>query len=204
MLTRAIRTTPLRSILVIAALVAFAVPSPAAAATSPAGVTISACRADSLTLAGKVKLTGTAARKARGAVLQMRFQALALFGLPRAGQWRTIGKKTAGSGQEVFTGLGADNWLGVLSWRFKKGSRTVLSGNERSQPLRIGASKGRANCTLAEGAKPVDTTPPSLFILPADDAWHRGPAAPVQITAQDDFSGVKSVTYSLDGGPQTP
>src|SRR5436190_18061497 len=96
----------------------------AAAAADPAAVTISACRGDSITVAGKLKLTGSAARKARGASLQLRFQALPLFGLPRFGQWRSAGKKRSGSGQEVFAGLGADNWVATMSWRFKKGRKT--------------------------------------------------------------------------------
>jgi hypothetical protein len=170
-------------------------------AADPAAVTIGACKRDSITVAGKVKLTGRAARKARGATLQLRFQALALFGLPHSGQWRSAGKRTSGSGQEVFPGLPADSWFGVMSWRFKKGSKTVASGLVRSQALRVGSSKGRANCTIAEGLKPRDTTAPALFILPADDAWHHAPAT-VQLTANDDFSGVQSVRYSVDGGPK--
>jgi hypothetical protein len=134
-------------------------------------------------------------------MLQLRFQALALFGLPHSGQWRSAGKRTSGSGQEVFPGLPADSWVGVMSWRFKKGRKTVASGLARSQAPRVGSSKGRANCTIAEGLKPRDTTPPALFILPADDAWHHAPAT-VQLTANDDFSGVQSVRYSVDGGPK--
>jgi hypothetical protein len=68
--------------------------------------------------------------------------------------------------------------------------------------VKVGSSKGRANCTLFEGAKPVDRTPPQIFIAPADDAWHHGPTA-VQVGAQDDLSGVKGLRYSLDGGPIT-
>jgi hypothetical protein len=180
------------------ALVTCAVPA-AARAADPAAVTISACKSDSVTVAGKLGLTGTAARKARGATLQMRFQAFPLFGLPRSGQWRSAGKRTSGSGQEAFRGLGADNWVGTMSWRFKKGSKTVASGMERSQPVRVGSSRGRASCTIAEGVKPPDKTPPALFIVPADQNWHRAPA-PVQLIANDDFSGVKNVSYSVDGG----
>src|SRR4051812_44061654 len=116
--------SPLCAILAIAcALLVFPM---AADAADPAGVTITACKNDALTLAGKVALSGKSARKARGAVLQMRFQVLSLFGLPHLAEWKTVGKKTRASGQEVFTGLGADNWLGVLQFRYTKGSRTVL------------------------------------------------------------------------------
>jgi hypothetical protein len=189
-----------RAAIVLALLVLVA---PAAAkAAEPAAVTISSCKRDSVTVAGKVKLAGSTARNVRGATLQLRFQALALFGLPHSGDWRTAGKRASGSGQEAFPGLAADSWIGLMSWRFKKGRRTVASGLARSQPLRVGGSKGRATCTIAEGLKPRDTTPPSLYVLPADDAWHHAPAS-VQLTASDDFSGVQSVRYSLDGGPKT-
>ena len=198
--TRATRNVTVRLILALS-VVALAGPA-AARAADPAAATITTCKADSLTVAGKVKLTGAAARKARGAVLQMRFQALGLFGFPQSGPWHIVGKKTKASGQETLGGLGADNWVGLLSWRFKKGSRTVLSGDERSQPLRIGGAKGMANCVISEGQKPIDTTPPQLFVLPVDDLWHKSPGQ-LQVTAQDDFSGVKSIVYSVDGGPIT-
>jgi hypothetical protein len=193
--TRRITRTALAGL----SLLALAAPAHAA---GPAAATITSCKLDSLTVAGAVAVTGSAARKVRGAKLQLRLQALPLFGLPRTVAWRDLGKKTKGSGQQVFAGLAADNWAGVLSWRFKKGSKTVLSGDERSQSVKVGGTKGKANCTLSEGAKPVDTTAPTLYILPVGDGWHRAPA-PVQLLAQDDFSGVKSMRYSLDGGPLT-
>ena len=200
MATRGIRRTAVCLIGAVASL-AFALPAVAAAA-DPVAATISACKADNLTVAGKVNLSGSAARKARGATLELRFQTLPLFGLPRVGNWRSSGKKTKATGQETFTALGADSWVGVMSWRFKKSRKTVLSGNERSQPVKIGSSKGRANCTIGEGAKPIDVTPPTLTIVPADGAWHHA-AAGVQLIAQDEFSGVKSVRYALDGGAIT-
>src|SRR4051812_39383987 len=197
MLPRGTRRTALSMLLVLVA----ALPATADAA-DPAAATISACGRDSISVAGKVSLSGRSARKARGATLQMRFTALPLFGLPRSGAWRSSGKKTKASSQEAFPGLPADSWVGVLSWRYKNGSRTVLSGVARSEPLRIGSSKGRASCTIAEGLKPVDKTPPNLFVVPGDDAWHHAPVT-VQLSASDDFSGVQSVRYSLDGGPKT-
>lgn len=176
----------------------------AAQAADPATATISACGGDSLTVAGKVALSRSAARRARGATLQLRFQALALFGLPHSGEWKSVGKKTKAATQEAFPGLAADSWVGVMSWRFKRGSRTVLSGLARSQALRIGRSKGRAGCTIAEGLKPVDKTPPSLFIIPANEAgWYHAPVS-VQLTASDDFSGVKSMSYGVDGAAKQP
>jgi hypothetical protein len=133
----------------------------------------------------------------------VRFQALPLFGLPHVAGWKTVGKRTKASSQEVFPGLAADNWVGVMSWRFKKGRKTVLSGLARSEASRIGRSKGRSSCTIAEGLKPVDRTPPVLFILPSADAWYHAPAN-VQLTASDEFSGVQSVRYGLDGGGKQP
>src|SRR4051794_39790855 len=178
--------------------VAGALVLPAAAQAAPASATITSCKADRMTIAGRVALSGKDARKARGAMLQMRFRALALFGLPESGDWHVVGKRTSGSGQQLFTGLAFNSWIGVVDWRFLRGTRTVLAGFARSQPER----GGRASCVLDEGAKPVDSTVPALFITPADDSWHHAPA-PVAVTAQDDFSGVKSVRYSLDGGPAT-
>jgi hypothetical protein len=69
--------------------------------------------------------------------------------------------------------------------------------------VRVGSSRGRASCTIAEGVKPVDNVPPTLSILPADENWHHAAAA-VQLLANDNFSGVKSVSYSLDGGAKQP
>jgi Bacterial Ig-like domain len=170
------------------------------AASQPAHATLTGCDKDHVTVVGAVKLSGRDARRARGAVLQMRFRAMPLFGLPKSAATKTIGKKTKGSSQETFTGLGADSWVGVMSWSFKKGRKTVLSGDTRSQPGRVGSTRGIGFCTLSEGAKPADTTPPVLSILPLDEIWHHGPTD-VALFAQDDFSGVRSVTYSLDGGP---
>ena len=187
----------LRLALILLVLVMLA--SPALADAAPAA-TITACRSDSLTVAGKVSLSSSAARRVRGRALELRFQALPLFGLPRIGAWKKSAKKT---GQEVFAGLNADSWVGVMNWRYKKGRKTVLSGIERSQPGRVGSSRGRASCTIAEGVKPVDDVPPTLSILPADENWHHAAAA-VQLLANDNFSGVKSVSYSLDGGAKQP
>ena len=184
-----------------ALLLAFA-PAAAHAARDPASVTVTNCKDDHLTVVGALKLSGSAARKARGANLQMQFQAMPLFGLPRTGPFRNLGKKTKASGDETFSGLPADGWAGVVRWRYKKGSKTVLSGLERSEPVKVGGVRGAAICTLAEGFKPPDTTPPQLFINPDDAVWHRGPAQ-VQLLAKDDYTGVQGVRYSLDGGPIT-
>jgi hypothetical protein len=177
--------------LAAAALLAFA-PAAAHAVSRPqASATVLNCAGDHLTVVGKVALTGRAARKARGAGLQVRFQALALFGLPRIGAWRDLGAKTTASDQQVFTGLPADGWAGLVSWRYKKGATIILSGDERSR-----------FCTLAEGVKPVDATPPRVYITPQDEVWHHGPSN-VRLVAQDDFSGVRGVKYTVDGGPVT-
>lgn len=193
-----ILTRPMLRLALILSVLA-ALGAPAAATAAPAAATISACRSDSVTVAGKVALSGKSARRARGATLELRFQALPLFGLPRSGDWKKSGKKTRASSQEVFGGLGADSWVGVMSWRYKKARKTVLSGIERSQPVRVGSSRGRASCTIAEGVKPTDNVPPVISILPADENWHRAPAD-VRVLATDNFSGVKTVSYALDGG----
>jgi hypothetical protein len=190
-----------RAVLAFVPILAVALPASAHAA-GPAAATITFCKVDRMTVAGKVAVTGPTARKVRGAKLQLRFRAMPLFGLPRSVAWRDLGKKTKASGHQDFVALPADNWAGVLSWRFVKGRKTVLSGDERSEPVKVGSKKGKANCTLPEGAKTPDTTPPALFIVPADEAWHRGPA-PVQLLAHDAYTGVQSVRYSLDGGPVT-
>src|SRR5215217_5938088 len=99
------------------ALLALLLVVPAAADAAARGsVTVSACGSDNMTVAGKVKLSGKSARKVRGATLELRFQAMALFGLPRTGAWRSSGKKTGASGQDRFGALRADNWIGVMSW----------------------------------------------------------------------------------------
>src|SRR4051812_6102382 len=94
----------------IAAAALLLVPAAASAASSPASATVTACGGDHVTVVGKVKATGKLARKVRGANLQLQFQALPLFGLPRTSAFRDLGKKAAGSGQQVFTGLDADSW----------------------------------------------------------------------------------------------
>src|SRR5436309_10701677 len=93
----------------IAALALLALPASATAAASPAAATVTACGGDHVTVVGKVKLSGKAAAKVRGAGLQMQFQALPLFGLPHTGAWRDMGRKASGSGQQVFTGLDSDS-----------------------------------------------------------------------------------------------
>jgi hypothetical protein len=188
--------------LVLVALIAAAAfaAAPAQAAAPGAHTTVTGCsQAGALTVVGAVKMSG---RRLRGASLQMRFAAIPLFGLPQVGAWKTIGTKTKGSGQQTFSGLGADQWFGLMSWRFKKGRKTVASGDERSQPGRVGAVRGAASCTLAEGTKPPDTVPPTVYILPLDQVWHHAPT-PVAVYATDDYSGVRTVTYSIDGGPPT-
>lgn len=193
-------TVPTRTATALALAVSAVAASPAHAAPAPAAATVTDCKDDHLTVVGRVSLGGSAARKARGAALEIQFQALQLFGLPRTGDWHPAGKGTTGGGRESFTGLVAGGWTGLMHWRFRKGGRVVLAGDERSQPGRAGIAAGRAYCVLREGAKPRDETPPMIAILPADEVWHRGPTQ-VAVGARDDLSGVKAVRYSLDGGP---
>lgn len=187
------------------ALAAFAVLAcaPAAqAASGPAAVTVTACKGDAMALLGRVKPTGKAASKVRGAKLQIRFSALPLFGLPKRGAWRDLGTKRSGSGAQTFTGLASDSWIGVVSFRFRKGSRTVFSGTRRSEAVRIGSTKGRAFCTLDQGFRLLDKTPPELFPVPGDELWYRGPTK-AWVVARDEYPGVAKVFYRLDGGAIT-
>src|SRR3954452_9377786 len=66
---------------------------------------------------------------------------------------------------------------------------------------------GGGRALLLQAAHPLALAgvmnPPTLYILPVDENWHHAPAS-FQLIAQDDFSGVQSVRYSLDGGPITP
>ena len=74
-----------------------------------------------------------------------------------------------------------------------KGARTVLAGLARSQPAR----GGRATCVLDQGAKPIDSTAPALFVTPADDNWHHAPAL-VTLFAQDGAAVLAQHGYSAD------
>src|SRR4051794_22431518 len=88
-----------RAVLVAVPILAVALPASAYAA-GPAAATITSCKADRMTVAGKVGVAGTTARKVRGAKLQLRFRAMPLFGLPRSVAWRDVGKKTKASGHQ--------------------------------------------------------------------------------------------------------
>jgi hypothetical protein len=184
------------------ALVALALPASAHAAAGPASLTVSSCGGDVMGLAGRVAAAGRSARRVRGARLQMRFQAMPLFGLPRTGAWRDMGAKKSATANQVFNQLGANSWIGVLSWRFKRGSKTVLSGDQRSEALRVGQAKGSAFCTVVKGFRLPDSVPPELFPVPADELWHRAPAY-TWVVARDEFPGVAKVFYRLDGGSTT-
>ena len=186
----------------LAALAVLACAPAAHAASGPAAVTVTACKGDAMTLLARVKPTGKAARKARGAKLQMRFSVLPLFGLPQRGAWRDFGTKKTATGSQSFSSLGADSWIGVIAFRFRKGSKTVLSGSRRSEAVKIGSTRGRAFCTLEQGFRVLDKTPPELFPVPSDDLWYRGPAR-AWVVAKDEYPGVARVFYRIDGGPVT-
>ena len=167
-----------------------------------AAATITNCRTEGFTATGSVQALSAKTRrpaKVRGARLQLRLDAVPLFGFPRAGQWRDLGARSAGSVEETFASLPFDTWTAVIRYRYRQGRRTVLSGDRRSESRRVGRARGRAFCILPEGSKPRDTRPPALYILPGDDRWRRGPLT-VTLAAADDFSGVAQVIYRLDGG----
>lgn len=167
-----------------------------------AAATITSCRADGFTASASVRSLSARTRRpaaVRGATLQVRLDAVPLFGLPRPGQWRDLGRRSSGTHSETFAGLGFDTWTAVVRYRYRRGRTNVLRGDQRSESRRVGRARGRAFCTVAEGAKPRDTRPPSVFIFPSDDRWRRGPLS-VAVAATDDFSGVQHVLYRVDGG----
>jgi hypothetical protein len=198
-----------RIALACSALAAALVLSPAAQAKSAfkasAAATIDGCIDDTLTVKGVFAAVSAKTRrpvKIPGARLMVRFDALPLFGLPRNGTWRDLGARKSGAAEGVFSGLGFDTWTVVMRYRFVRGSKNVLAGDERASSSRVGGTRGRALCVLPEGAKPRDTTAPAVGITPADLKWRRGPVT-VTVHAFDDFSGVSEVIYRVDGGPLT-
>lgn len=191
---------------VVLALLALAPPAHAAARYAGAAAsTITACRGDGFTAAASVRAISARTRRParlRGTRLQVRLDAVSLFGLPRPGRWRDLGSRSSGTVQESFAGLSFDTWTAVVRYRYRRGRKTVLSGDQRSESRRVGRSRGRAFCTIDEGAKPRDSRPPFLFLSPGDDRWRRGPLT-VQVAASDDFSGVAELLYRVDGGAWT-
>src|SRR5437764_12446342 len=113
----------MQALAAVVGVLAFGATAPAEAAASPARAVVTGCKLDSFAVVGAVKMTGRGARAVRGAVLQLRFSAVPLFGIPQLGQWRTVGKKTSGSGKQTFAGLLAAQWYGVLSWLLRRCTR---------------------------------------------------------------------------------
>lgn len=168
-----------------------------------AAATITSCRADGFTASASVRSLSARTRRparVRGTRLQVRLDAVPLFGLPRPGVWKDLGSRSSATVTETFAGLSFDTWTAVIRYRYRRGRKSLLSGDQRSESRRVGRSRGRAFCILPEGAKPRDTRAPSVFLFPSDDRWRRGPLT-VTVAAADDFSGVAQVIYRLDGGP---
>ena len=187
-----------------AALGALLVAVPAASAApryaGSAAATITSCSGAAMTVAASVRSINARSRRPariRGTRLQLRLDAVPMFGFPRPGKWQDA--RNGAATHHAFAGLGADAWTAVVRYRFRRGSRTVISGVRRSESRRVGRARGRAVCILPEGSKPLDTRAPDLFVTPGDGLWRRGPVA-VTIAASDDFSGVAQVAYRLDGG----
>ena len=171
-----------------------------------AASTITACRGDGFTATASVRsLSARTRRPARvpGTRLQVRLDAVPLFGLPKPGQWKDLGSRSSGTVTETFSGLSFDTWTAVIRYRYRRGRRSLLSGDQRSESRRVGRSRGRAFCILPEGSKPRDTRAPSVFLFPSDERWRHGPVT-VAVAATDDFSGVAQLIYRVDGGPLQP
>lgn len=192
-----------------AALVLAAVPAGAAEAKhtkkkrSLPAATIVTCDGDTFAVRASVRPPARKAMRSRvsGAVLELRFDAVPLFGELRRGSWVRAGRKPAAVRQRAFQGLPADVWRAAVRYRWRKGGRTVARGTLRTRRTKVGKRRGHSTCTLATGRPPVDRTPPGLFVLPAsDDTWRNAPVG-VQVYAADDLSGVAAVNHRVDGGP---
>lgn len=175
--------------------------SPAGAATRPSvTATISACSAESLTVAATADPAG--ARSVRGTKLMLRFQALPLFREGKSTDWLDLGKAKKVNRTQSFGELPADMWLGAVRWRFVRGRKTVASGVARTRSGRAGGKRGRAGCLLPIGLRPRDVLPPVVALSPSDSSWRRAPVD-ARISAADDLSGVAEVYSRVDGGPIT-
>jgi len=170
--------------------------------------TVTACQGDSLTVAAQIApAKGRASRRAvkrakralRRATLRVRFEAAPLYGPTRRSREIKLGRTTTARRFFRFSDLAAQSYTGIVRYRWVRGSRTVMSGVIRTRKGRVAGRRGRPTCSLGEGRRPVDTTPPFIAPIPSDSAWRRGPLT-VQFYAVDDLSGVALVASRVDGG----
>lgn len=179
----------------------------ASAAPVRATAAITSCKGERLVLAFSLRASGKgsraakrAVRRLRGARLEVRLEAVALFGGSPATPWINLGKRLKASRAQAFQGLPAGVWTGVVDYRWLKGKKVVRSGSMRTERGRVRGKRGRELCTLAVGRPPRDTTPPAVSLSPDDAAWRRAPVR-AGIFAGDELSGVARVFHRVDDGP---
>lgn len=179
----------------------------ASAAPVRATAAITSCKGERLVLAFSLRASGKgsraakrAVRRLRGARLEVRLEAVALFGGSPATPWINLGKRLKASRGQAFQRLPAGVWTGVVDYRWLKGKKVVRSGSMRTERGRVRGKRGRELCTLAVGRPPRDTTPPKVSLSPDDAAWRRAPVR-AGIFAGDELSGVARVFHRLDDGP---
>jgi methionine-rich copper-binding protein CopC len=135
----------------------------------------------------------------RGGELVAKVELTPLVGASRTETLR-LGRRRSSTVSREFDALPAGVYWGYVTYRWKRGRRTLASGTVRTTSTRVGRRRGRAYCIVPVGARRRDTEPPRVAIEPADGDWHRAPRE-VRFHASDDFSGVRTVHYSVDGGP---
>lgn len=185
-------------VIVLLVALAWAPGASAKKVADPGNATISSCGGDSLRVAAVVR----GSKKARGARLQLEFDLVPLFGELRRSSWIDVGRVTKVSRSQRFKGLPANAWIGAVRYRFMKGSKVVEQGSLRSKSGKVGKASGRGVCTLPIGLIPHDVLAPFVIADPSKDdgIWHRAPFT-VNFIAVDDFSGVASVDYRVNGAP---
>ncbi|MBA2342907.1 MAG: fibronectin type III domain-containing protein, partial [Thermoleophilaceae bacterium] len=190
-------------------LIPLGAPSGASAAkVVSAKAVINSCGADQLAMTSRAKpkkrVRGRSAsrrlrklrRRIRGARLETRFSAFALFGGERRSPWLRTDR--GGRASHSFSGLPADTWSGFVRFRWRKGGRTVASSFVNSSNGRVGGRRGRSLCSIGVGVLPRDTVAPFVTIFPSDSAWRRPFTA--KMFSKDDFSGVAATEYRINGG----
>lgn len=190
-------------------LIPLGAPSGASAAkVVSAKAVINSCGADQLAMTSRAKpkkrVRGRSAsrrlrklrRRIRGARLETRFSAFALFGGERRSPWLRTDR--GGRASHSFSGLPADTWSGFVRFRWRKGGRTVASSFVNSSNGRVGGRRGRSLCSIGVGVLPRDTVAPFALLFPDDSVWRRPFTA--RIFSKDDFSGVAATEYRINGG----
>lgn len=161
-------------------------------AAASARATIAGC-------AGEIATVAADLRSRTRADLVVRVELVPLVGTAQR-QTLRLRRKRSAVVRRTFRELPAGVWIGYVTYRWVRGRRTLARGSVRTSAVRVGRRRGRAFCTLPIGRRIRDTTPPQVSVEPADGGWRRTPLA-VRFHASDDFSGIRAVHYSLNGGP---